>query len=400
MSAVSTFVVDVVTDPAQLDAAAWDGLVHDLRHPYMDRRFLTAVVTSLGESVKYWFAIVRDATGKPCAAAAFSLYPADGGMFLPESSQHWLAEARKNVGKRFFEVPVLLTGTPVTTGESGFAFADGCDRAAALREIDRLACRIGRETGAFVISVKEFDPVTSREVEALAKLGYRYAETALTWTLTNTFRSFDDYYNSRTKRTRANMRKYMKRFDDAGLTARTLRGATDRVAELYTDAVHQLYLAVFRKAAIKFEKLPAAFFREIALRLGDDSHWTFVYSGAKIVGFVLGIHHPRMHYMLLCGVDYEVNDRADLYFNLIFHALKAAIADGPPEIRVGASADEFKMRLGSECKTLGLFMKSPHWWVHPTFQLLFPLLFPGLPAGQKKYLDPPQEGAAETAPSA
>ena len=34
-----------------------------------------------------------------------------------------------------------------------------------------------------------------------------------------------------------------------------------------------------------------------------------------------------MHYMLLCGVDYDVNATSDLYFNLIYRGLEFAIHD-------------------------------------------------------------------------
>ena len=383
--------VQVSTRIAEVDAAAWDQVVATLAHPYLDRRFLGVVERTLTEPGRFWYAVWRDASNSAVAIAVYSVFDVDGGLFFSEAAQTRLASWRKTLGQRLFTFRLLLVGTPVTTGESGLAFLPETNVAELLPDVDRLAKKFGREAGAYFVTVKEYTQATRGSVAGLESLGYRYAESALTWMLENRFTSFDDYYNSRTKRTRANMRKYMKRFSDAGLTTVQFLGERDAVADRFPDSAHALYVAVFQKAAIKFERLPAEFFREIARAFGDDSQWTFVFRGDEIVGFVMSIHHPRMHTMLLCGMDYTVNAETDLYFNLIYRALDLAIQAGAPQIRVGASADEFKMRLGSTPLVLGFFVKSIRWYIR--LEVLFPILFPGLSKAQQKYLEAPQPEA-------
>jgi hypothetical protein len=126
---------------------------------------------------------------------------------------------------------------------------------------------------------------------------------------------------------------------------------------------------------VKFEILSAEFFREIARQLPEESRFTFIYKDDRIVGFCLGIHSAGMHYMLLCGVDYELNPQADLYFNMLYRGLEFAMQDHTPLIRVGASADEFKRRLGTFPKRLYIYIKSPwmvgRWLLGAAFNALF-----------------------------
>ena len=377
----------------QVQESDWERVTQHLTHPYMDPRFLRATVRTLGKPIRYWFAQFTTASGEPVAAACFSLFPSDGSLFLSEGVQKRVESVRR-WWPSFFKFNVLLQGMPVTTGESGLAYRAGMDLPQLLRQVDEISCRLALKHGANFISVKELDEPACQELSYLTEIGYRRADSALTWTMANEFRDFPHYYDSRTKRTRANMRKVFKKFEEAGLQSRHLRGRSDRVDELFTDEVHQLYMAVFRRAHIKFEVLPAEFFREVARQLGDDSHWTFFYDGDRIVGFVLGIHHAHMHYMLLCGVDYQINDKTDLYFNLLYKALEAAISTGSPWIRVGASADEFKMRMGTFPKPLYFYIKSPRAWVRAILNRAFLAIFPPFSPSALQYLARAKEEAA------
>lgn len=387
-----------------LNAEHWQAVCSQYSHPYMDLRFIRAVEASMGAPAKYWFATFYDAASQPVACACYALYLVDGGIFLPPGVQSWFNTIRK-VWRSFFQFKVLLQGLPVTTGESQLAVVPGVEMTKLAPLLDEIACKLARAEGSNFISVKELDESSAALLAPLENHGYRRADSVLTWTLKSEFASFDDYYNTRTKRTRANMRKYMKRFEDAGLRFKHVKGG-EGADVLYTDDVHELYMAVFRRAAVKFEVLPAEFFREVARQMSDDSRFTFVYQGDKIVGYVLGLNSPHTHFLLLCGMDYNLNAQSDLYFNLLYRALEFAIADRTPFIRVGASADEFKKRLGSTSKRLYFYVKSPNAIVRWILNRVFPLVFPPfskdvlameLPEGAKTEGD--TESASPSSPS-
>jgi len=377
----------LVTSAAQINADDWNALREHSTNPFMDLRFLQVVESTMGPPAKYWYAIFYDEAQSPVAAACFSLYPVDGAILAPPALQNAMRWGRK-LYSRFFMFKVMLCGLPVTTGDNQIMTAPDVDRNALAAGLDEIATRLALEERADFISVKELDEQNAMLLEPLTKHGYRRADSVVTYTLKNEFGSFDDYYATRSKRTRANMRKYMKRFEDAGLRYVHISGA-DGADRYFTDDVHRLYLDVFQRAEVKFEILPVDFFREFARQLPDISRFTYVFEGDRVVGFVMGICGSDMHYMLLCGVDYVRNPNCDLYFNLLYRGIEYGIRDRAPLIRVGASADEFKRRLGTTGQRLYFYMKSPraipNWILGKVFHLVFP------PA-------PPVEAVAEECP--
>jgi hypothetical protein len=103
---------------------------------------------------------------------------------------------------------------------------------------------------------------------------------------------------------------------------------------------------VLDHARIKFERIPAAFFREIAKRFGDQAIFAFVYHEDAIVAFQFSLRTACVFHMMFIGIDYEVSRESHLYFSTIYKHLDYALRQGVEEIYIGQTADDFKMRLG------------------------------------------------------
>ena len=89
-----------------------------------------------------------------------------------------------------------------------------------------------------------------------------------------------------------------------GLAMRHLQGAA--ITEVYTDALHELYLAVLARSQTKLETYPASFFRDLAVIFGDDALLTTIYRTAdeKIVAFIFALRDQKgAHHNLYCGID-------------------------------------------------------------------------------------------------
>ncbi|HEY3965874.1 MAG TPA: GNAT family N-acetyltransferase [Planctomycetaceae bacterium] len=122
--------------------------------------------------------------------------------------------------------------------------------------------------------------------------------------------------------------------------------------------MHRLYLNVLDRAKVKFETIPVEFFRELARQEPDDSCFTIIRKGDRIVGFCCGLADGEEHNMLFCGLDYSLNAEADLYFNLIYRGLGQGLAPGVKVVHVGAAADEFKRHLGCTGESIALYVKA------------------------------------------
>lgn len=346
---------DLFTSSAEVDSAEWYSVCDISTNPFMDLRFLDVLNRSITSKTKTWGALIRDAAGQPVAATCFSLYRVDGALFLP----NWLrppTELIRRLFPRYLSIPLLICGHPVGVGQSHLQMRQHADSTAVVDVLDRTAKKLAQTDKAKLILFKEFTQSETDQLHGLTKRGYTRSQSVKTWTLTSEWDTFDNYYATRSKRTRANMRKYFGRLEAAGMTFEQRQGS-DGVSELFTDEVYRLYESVLDRAALRFEQVPLSFFQELAREFPEESRFAFIRQNNRIVGFTCGLGTGKHHALLYCGIDYERNEEAAIYFNTLYRGLAAAIDTGVQTINVGQSADEFKRRLGCKSAPLSIFTK-------------------------------------------
>lgn len=293
---------------AEVDRALWQAVCEPSRHPFMDLRFLRAVETAFAADARFWYATFLDDTGQPVACACFSCYNVDGCVLAPPAGQTFVASIRR-WWPSFFRFRVLLGGLPVSTSGGQVALTESVDLARLAATLDRIALALADESGAKFISFKEYDPELAMQLAPLERHGYRRAPSVVTHWLVGEFGSFEAYYDTRSKRHRANIRRHFRKFEAAGLTWKHYRGRDD-VARFFTADVHRLYLNVFERSQAKFEILPTSFFSDLARQLPDESCFTFMFQGDRPVGFCCGVASHGGHTLLYCGLDYALNAEA------------------------------------------------------------------------------------------
>ncbi len=340
---------------AEIDRAAWEGVCDFAANPFMDLRFLSVLHSALGPESRFWAVLVRDEQQRAVAATYFCTYRIDAIPALPEflrPPSEWI----RSWFRGYLKIPLLIVGQPIGTGQGNLAFESDVDFAPLCEALDQAAKQVARETRAKLILFKEFEAPLADRLEPLLQSGYTRMKSVLTYTLQADYRDFEHYYETRSKRTRANMRKVMAKADEAAVICLQLSGGDD-VAKLHTDEVHQLYENVRLRGEMQFEVVPAEFFRELARQFPEQARFTLLKAGEKVVGFCCGLSAGKRHTMLYCGIDYDVNEDAAVYFNTVYRGLAAALETSASEINVGQSADEFKRRMGCEGRPLFMFLK-------------------------------------------
>jgi predicted N-acyltransferase len=350
----------------------------------MDPRFLRTVEKSMGAEARFTNVVVRDAAGTPAAAAFLSLYAIDGLLLAPEPWKKVVARVRR-AWPGFLKVQVLFCGCPVSTGESHLRIARGADPRAVLRSLDRVLMRMAQKEGTQFIVFKEFGPEQAVQVESLAALGYVRADSLPMNSFPARFRDFEHVCASFRSRYRNQLLRSRKKFERSGLRVVHLRGRMG-VDALYTEDVHRLYLAVLNRAEVKLECLPAAFFRELARQFPDDAAFTVIYQHQRIVAFMCGVFHEGAYLNLFCGLDYELNDEADLYFNLMYEDLDHALRQKVQSIHVGQTANDFKSRMGCSLEPRCFYIKARLSALQPVLRAGSPHLFPPAPPIQERNL--------------
>jgi predicted N-acyltransferase len=343
----------------------------------MDPRFLRAVELSLAGDGKFWNVVINDAAGRSVASAFLSLYWVDPALFVEREWQTRLQQVRR-LFPVLRRVPVVLCGTPVSAGESHLRLAAGADRPAVVQVLENTMFKLAQRHGSRILVFKEFDDADPALYAALEARGYLRVAS---WPMNHMpahFRSFDELCASARSKYRNQIQRSVKKFARSGLRIEHVQdGAV--VERLYTDEVHQLYLAVLERAEVKLEKLPAGFFRELARQFPREIVFTTAWQADRIVGFVCSLHLGEHYFNLFCGIDYQVNELGDVYFNLLYKDSDFALRHGAKTINVGQAAYDFKSRMGCFTRPRAFFVKIRGPFMASLLRKVGPLLFPPSP---------------------
>gem|GEM_PF-563748 len=365
-------------------AEEWHAACGGCADAVMDPRFLQVVEKSMAAAARFYNVVFRDGAGEPAGAAFLSLYPVDG-LLLAKERWKKLGTHVRQLWPNFLKVPVLFCGCPVSTGESHLRMADRADHVTMLRQLDRLLMLLAWRQGAPVIVFKDLGPHETARTDALLELGYVRADSLPMNYFPTRFRDFDHFCASLRSRYRRQIVRSRKKLQRAGLRVVHLRGGMG-FDKLYTDDVHRLYLAVLGRAPIQLECLPAQFFRELARQFPDESAFTLICQDERIVGFTCGLFHRQAYHNFFCGFDYDLNAKAELYFNLLYEDLDYALQQNVRSIQIGQTADQYKLRVGCYREPRFFYIKVRDLSLQLLLRTAGPSLFPPPPSVNERKL--------------
>jgi predicted N-acyltransferase len=361
-----------------VDHDEWNQLRDAHADPFMHPGFIAAVENSFAGTCRFRPIIVRDEHGRAMASAYLCFFPVDAAV-LADGFARKIANVINGVAPFLLRIPLLLVGSPVSCGASHLRFAPEADREAALRVIDEEAHRFARETKAKCIVFKELEDRETHEVEPLAALGYRRADSLPMNCVPARFTSFDNYLSSIPSAKRRTIKRSREKFAKHGFKVVHLRGG-EGADRFYTDEVHRLYDGVLDRAKVRFERLPAEFFRELARQMPDNSLFTYIFEGERVVAYAATVMVDELFDQMFVGYDYDLNPSCDLYFNVFFEAMDAAFQRGPRRIYIGQTSDEFKhQKLTSFQIPLSIYVKATNPLVNALIKNAFGLFFPPRP---------------------
>jgi predicted N-acyltransferase len=374
----------------EADWDEWNRLRDSKSDPFLDPRYILAVENSMGSVCNFRHVLVRDEENRPAAIACLCSYTIDGGV-LAEGDAKKVAAVVSRVAPILLRIRLLLCGLPVSSGSSHLRFAPHADRAAVLRHLNGVVNAFAREERSHCIVYKEFIPEECRELAPLEDLGYRRADSLPMNCVPTEYRSFDDYLSRIGSAKRRTIRKSREKFASFGFKVEHRLGG-EGAAELYTDEVHKLYEAVLDRAAVRFESLPAEYFRELARQLPENTLFSFVSRDNRIVAFAATLMCEELFDQMFIGLDYSLNRECDLYFNIFFEALGAAFERGPRHIYVGQTSDDFKhQKLSTFQVPLSLYVKGVRWIARGLLAAGFGWFFPRRPVKYPDSLTTPMD---------
>ena len=340
---------------ASVPEADWAALTAGDGDLTMDRRLLGAFEATMRDG-GFFCIVIRDEAGPTARAVGLAC------AWLTRidlADYPWLQNLAGRLRKLWpncLRMGALFCGLPIPAGQNHLRLAAGADPAAVLAELHAALTGIARKHKTRMVIVKEFDAGECAAVVSLERLGYLRGEIPPRHVLSGEFGNFDNYLASLKARYRAQVKRSLKKFAEGGFRVEQVRGP-EQLPRVYTDDVHRLYEAVWRKSPYRLEFYTPQFMREFAKRMGDDVSLTCIYRGDRLAGFALGAIRGKIYHNLYSGLDYELNAAGDVYFNLFYRDLDYAWRRGADEIHMGQTSDDFKSRLGSRAEPMYLYVR-------------------------------------------
>ncbi|MFN0197884.1 MAG: GNAT family N-acetyltransferase [Planctomycetaceae bacterium] len=384
----SGYIIDLWNTIDAVDLAAWN-FVREPDDLYNDPRLLKTVEVSMSPNVKFRYLLIRDADQVPVAIAPLFTYAVDGAVLIQHEFLSRICRGLRKIAPFVLRNRTLICGMPFSGAQSHLRIRPEADVAAVLEVFDRQLGVLAKEDRAKYISVKEFGAAESANLSAMENLGYDKADSLPMNVMSIPYDNYNDYLSELPKNKRHEIRRLSRKLQGENLRLVTTSDP-DTISRLYTDEVHQLYLAVVARSQTVFEILPAQFFRELARRLPEHCEFTFCLDRQdKVYGFSASLLFGSTYQYMYCGIDYEANPKADIYFNLMNRMVEDAIRQKKTFALVGQNADECKrQKLGTHQESRHFFIKGTRFSTRLILKYFSNILFPARPLSYLPKLEP------------
>lgn len=242
--------------------------------------------------------------------------------------------------------------------------------AAALREAVE---QYSRQIGARLIVFKEFPGTYRSSMSCLSNDGYARIPSMPMVRLKIEAGSFEQFM-SRTlsKATRKDLRRKFRAADKAApIQLQVTQGISD-----YVDEIYPLYLQVYDRSRLRFEKLTAEFLRRLSREMPDKARFFIWRHNGKAIAFSLCMVHGDAVYDEYLGMDYSVALDLHLYFYTLRDILDWAMGGGYKWYYSSALNYDPKCRLGCELVPLDLYVRHTSPILNPVLRRALRLLEP------------------------
>ncbi|HET7253595.1 MAG TPA: GNAT family N-acetyltransferase [Xanthobacteraceae bacterium] len=340
----------------EVDLTAWEQVrAESGRSVFMDPRFIAAVEASMKPNCRFWYVILYDGNNRPAACACLTAMTIDLAD-LADPRLAWIIRHVPKLLSRFRNLKLFICGLPGSPGEKNLALRPINSSAEVLSVLDAVVLDLATETGSDAIVYKEFGKDDLEWTRPLLALGYRPISTPPMHFFKPSFRSFGEYCTALKTRYRQQINRSIRKLKHPGIRQAIL---TDReeILRLYTAEVHDLYCQMAAKAEAKLEILPIEFFHQLMSQLEGDVDLVVIFKDSRVIAFGWCLHAGSSYHLLFAGLDYQLNEQLDLYFNLMYAGLDRALRKQAATIHVGQSADAFKARIGCYSEPLYVLAK-------------------------------------------
>jgi hypothetical protein len=347
-------------------SAAWPQAFRD---QLKDHRFYELVGTTLTAGFEYFFLVLEDAEHEVRAIQPlFFVY-----QNLTEGLTGPLRQTVDRIRRkfpRFLTMKTLMVGC--SAGEGHLGVCRPGDGEWVAEGLHNCLKDFARERRARLVVLKDFPSCYRESLRSFSSNGYARIASMPATRLSLHHCEFEAYLSSLGKATRKNLRrKFRKSAQSAPITLEILNDATAVVDEIYP-----LYLQVYGRSKLRFEKLTPEYFCRLGREMPERTRFFVWRQDGRAIAFSLCLIHDGTVYDEYLGLDYSVAYELNLYFYTLRDIITWALRNG---LRAYCSTPlnyDPKLHLGCELVPLDLYVMHTGPLLNPIFRRALRFLEP------------------------
>ncbi len=347
--------------------ARWRESFADLRK---DSRYYEIVEDTICDEFEYRYFAITDSCGRICAVQPFFILNQD---LLAGAGPRMKAALSRIRGfwPRFLVMRTLMVGC--AAGEAHLRAIEEPESGRAAKLLARNIVRLARQEKASLIVLKEFPALYRNALSCFLDRGFARVPSMPMTRLDIAYESFDDYMKQALKSaTRKGLRKKFRAAETSAPIE--LQIVTD--ASPFVDEIFPLYLQVFHRSKLQFERLTKAYLRELGRRMPDKVRFFLWRQNGKLVAFALCMIEGDKLYGEYIGLDYNVALDLHLYHYVMRDVISWGIENGFTSLMSSALNYAPKLQMRHVLEPLDLYVRHTSPLVNAILKRILPWLEP------------------------
>jgi hypothetical protein len=362
-----SFSISVVSRAELSRCAPWTSTFTDQRKDYRYYEILDD--TLQGNFEHRYFAIV-DSNGHVRAVQPFFLVDQDILEGLGAERIHWISRVRRFY-PRFLKLRTLMVGC--SAGEGHLAATETLPVDIVAETLSNGIIKQARLLNAKLIVLKEFPSRYRKLLRCFVQCGFARAPSMPMTMLDIRYDSFDAYM---VKALKSSSRKKLRKNLEATAGVSDIRMSVTDDAASFVDEVYPLYLQVFERSRMRFEKLTKDFFRQIGQRMNDKVRFFAWRRGNMLVAFSLCMVQGDSLYAEYVGFDYAVALDLHLYHYVVRDMINWGISNGYKWFRSSGLNYDPKLHMRHRLDPIDLYVRHTSFLANAIFKLALPWIVP------------------------
>lgn len=347
--------------------ARWKSAFADERKDY---RFFEIVEDTIHQGFDHNYFIIKDANGEILSIQPFFVLDQD---LLAVTNRHVMAAACfiRHLWPRFLRMRTLMVGCAAGEGHlDGTRLTQNISAKTLAVAITPLA----RKLGAQLIVLKEFPAKYRGALQCFLDHGFTRLPSMPMTKLNIDYANFEDYLKRvLSHKMRANLRQ---KFKAAARATPPIEVSVVQDIATIVDDVYPLYLNVYERSPLKFEKLTRETLLHLGQRMPDKIRFFIWRQDKRIVAFSYCMVQGEDLYHEYLGFDYSVALTLHLYHLVFRDILEWAIANRYKWYRSGALNYDPKLHLKQILDPIDLYVAHTSPTLNKILHKVLPLLEP------------------------